>query len=101
MTKNNVIIHQSEILSTDKIYNHIYYNQLIEVGKFAMGFLLAQMLLRIFDITIFDFLEDNKFIYVIILIWVTVILFIFTASFFTISKINNNSDDFFNQITNN
>jgi len=66
-----------------------------------MGFLLAQILLRIFYITIFDFLKDNKFIYVIILIWVTVILFIFTASFFTISKINNNSDNFFNQITNN
>lgn len=101
MTKNNVVIDQSEILSTEKIYNHIYYNQLIEICKFAMGFLLAQMLLRIFDNVLFDFVKDNTFLYVIILIWLTVIIFILTATLFTVSKINNDSDNYYKKITTN
>ena len=95
MKKNesDIVIDNSQIFTTKKLYNTTYYNQLLEIMKVALSFIIASFALRIFDIIIFNYFEKNKTLYLFLLIVILGSIIIIGTKLFTYLKITNDKDD--------
>jgi uncharacterized membrane protein len=96
----NVIVNKETILTTSKVYEQIYYNQLIEITKLAFSFLITGLSAKLIDALILDRYKDNKVIYIILLIILLFSTIIIGVKIFTYAKIVNENEQFLEKLTN-
>ncbi len=97
--KENIVIDISDILTTSKLYNNVYYRQLLEINRLAFGFLISSLFLKIVEHTILDQFKDNNVMYVSILIVLTVAIMYIAVKVFTYIKISNEKDELLKKLT--
>jgi len=93
MESNNVIIDGSSLFTTEKLYNNVYYNQLLEIMKIALAFLISTIIVRVFDISIFNYFQNNKLLYFVLLIIMLISIILIGTKLFTYVKVTNDKDD--------
>ncbi len=97
--KENIVIDISDILTTSKLYNNVYYSQLLEINRLAFGFLISSFFLKILEHSILDQFKDNNVMYVSILIVLTVAIMYIAVKVFTYIKISNEKDELLKKLT--
>jgi hypothetical protein len=97
--ESDIIINKAEIMTTDKLYNSVYYNQLLEVNRLAFAFLISQLFLRIIDHTLLEQFKSNNYLYLSILIVLLIALMLIAVKVFTFIKISNEKDELMKKLT--
>ncbi len=97
--ESNIIINKADIMTTNKLYDSVYYNQLLEINRLAFAFLISSFFLRIIDHAILNQFKENNTLYIIILIVVLVALMLIAVKIFTFIKISNEKDELMKKLT--
>ncbi len=97
--ESNIIINKADIMTTNKLYDSVYYNQLLEINRLAFAFLISSFFLRIIDHVILNQFKENNTLYIIILIVVLIALMLIAVKIFTFIKISNEKDELMKKLT--
>jgi len=95
-----VLANKSRFVTSEEIYNNIYTNQLLEIFKITISFLLSSLLLKLLENSLFDFYKANRYLYSILLVIFVIALILLAGGIFTYLKITNEKQDFLNQLLN-
>ncbi len=97
--ESDIIINKAEIMTTDKLYDSVYFSQLLEVNRLAFAFLISQLFLRIIDHSILEQFKNNNKLYLIILVVLLIALMLIAVKVFTFIKISNEKDELMKKLT--
>lgn len=97
---DDVIANKSTSITSADIYNKIYANQLVELTKNMMSFLLARLLYKLLEISVFDTVGKDKIVTISFIIVVFLFLMYIAVELFTYMKIKSDKDAYMNALTN-
>jgi hypothetical protein len=95
-----VIANKKRFITTSEIYKTIYTNQLLEVFKLSVSFVLSYLILKLIENILLDPYKNNHKMYSIILIVCIISLILIAGGTFTYLKITNEKDNFLQQVIN-
>ena len=95
-----VIANKKRFVTTSEIYNNIYTNQLLEIFKLLISFVLAELIIKLLNNVLLDPYKNNHKMYSIILIVCIISLILIAGGTFTYLKITNEKDNFLQQVIN-
>ena len=98
--KKEVIANTSRFVTSEQIYDTIYRNQLLEVFKLTISFLLTSLLIKLLDNALFDYYKKYKYLYSLLLVFLLILVILLAGSLFTYMKITNEKNDFLNKLLN-
>ena len=96
--EKEVLANKARFVTSEEIYNTIYTNQLLEVFKLAISFLLSTLLVKLLDNALFDYYKKNRYLYSILLITLLIAVVLLAGGVFTYLKIINEKNEFLNKL---
>lgn len=97
---NDTIVNKSTLLTPNEIYKNIYTNQLLEISKAALGFLVATYLVKILDLFFVNF-QSNKLVYGSLMFVFLICTIIISVNVFTYTQVTKDKDQFIKNLTKN
>ena len=99
MDKNDIIHNKPQLITSKEVYNKIYTEQFLEIIKLTFSFVLARLLLKLFEISIAHYFRNNKIIIAIFIIIFVVFFTLILLETFTYLKIKNDKDAYLKELT--
>lgn len=96
--ENDVLANKIRLVTSQEIYNKIYTNQLLEIFKLAISFLLTTLFVRLIDNSLLNYYKNNKYLYSILLICLLISVILIAGSIFTYIKISNEKSEFLDKL---
>jgi hypothetical protein len=94
-----VLLNKSRFTTSEEVYNSIYTNQLLEVFKIAISFLISSLLVKLLDNSIFVYYKKNYVLSAILACALLIAVILLAGGVFTYLKISNEKNDFLNKLT--
>lgn len=97
-SQKEVIANKPKLITSAEIYNRIYSNQLLEIFKLSVSFLISKILYILLQKVLLNYYEQNTILYIILLIALLVFVVLLTVGVSTYLKIINEKNEFLNKI---
>lgn len=86
--------------TTQEVYNKTRSNQVLEILKVALAFLIARLLFDLLDSIIISNFKENKFLYIFVITLLIISIVYISIDIFTYLKIENERDEALYNLTN-
>lgn len=98
-SNNGIIVNKNTIITTQQVYENVYYTQLLEIMKLSLAFLTSQFAFRLMDLIIIQEFKDEKRFYIPLLFVLLIAIVMIGVKIFTYVKIANDKDEFIKRLT--
>lgn len=86
--------------TTQEVYNKTRSNQVLEILKVALAFLIARLLFDLLDSIIISNFKENKYLYIFVITLLIISIMYISIDIFTFLKIENERDEILYNLTN-